>query len=216
MAEGGTEAFRALLSALLPLGPAVWFGLCSKPKEMGLAILAGSIAAAFLNIDKIKSFKGGGCAAEMRELQKAKAEAYATIEELRQVTKPVLELGLYTLASYGRVGGMDTAIKHRLRDDILRIAKDVKVSEDAALQSADDLFIRLHTWDHFSAFVESLPQTTKANLRSMQNYLSDAYPSRQDIETALHGQVLDDSAKALLDDYLYYMRHRHLQGAKSS
>lgn len=42
-------------------------GLLGKPTEMGLSILAGAIALSFLNIDKIKRFKGAGFEAEMRE-----------------------------------------------------------------------------------------------------------------------------------------------------
>ncbi len=42
-------------------------GLLGKPTEMGLAILSGAIGLSFLNIDKIKSFKGAGFEAEMRQ-----------------------------------------------------------------------------------------------------------------------------------------------------
>jgi hypothetical protein len=44
-----------------------FFGYIGKPTEMGLAILAGAIALAFANIDKIRRFKGAGFEAEMRE-----------------------------------------------------------------------------------------------------------------------------------------------------
>lgn len=39
----------------------------SRPVEMGLAIVAGSIALAFSHIDKIRKFKGAGFEAEMRD-----------------------------------------------------------------------------------------------------------------------------------------------------
>jgi hypothetical protein len=45
------------------------FGLLGKPTEMGLCTLAGAIALAFTNIDKIKRFKGAGFEAEMQEAQ---------------------------------------------------------------------------------------------------------------------------------------------------
>jgi len=38
----------------------------AMPTEMGLAILAGALGLAFVNIDKISKFKGAGFEAEMR------------------------------------------------------------------------------------------------------------------------------------------------------
>ena len=55
--------------------------------QMGLAIVAGAIAVAFINIDKFKSFKGAGFEAE---LQKVVEEAYATMETLRSMSKPII------------------------------------------------------------------------------------------------------------------------------
>ena len=52
----------------LLLGPLV-FGFLGKPTEMGLCILAASIALAFSNIEKLKRFKGAGFEAEMLERQ---------------------------------------------------------------------------------------------------------------------------------------------------
>lgn len=46
--------------------------------QMGLAIVAGAIAAAFINIDKFKSFKGAGFEAELQKV----------VEEHTQQWKP--------------------------------------------------------------------------------------------------------------------------------
>jgi len=57
-----------LLTAYIVLfGFSLIFGFLNRPGEMGLAILAGSLGLAFLNIDKIKRFKGAGFEAEMQE-----------------------------------------------------------------------------------------------------------------------------------------------------
>lgn len=42
------------------LGGSFYFGYVERPAEMGLAIVAGSIALAFSYIDKIQKFKGAG------------------------------------------------------------------------------------------------------------------------------------------------------------
>lgn len=60
-----------------------------KPKEMGLAILAGAIGLAFSNIDKIKKFKGGGFEAEMKEKLQAVVDKETEPEPERVKTKDV-------------------------------------------------------------------------------------------------------------------------------
>lgn len=55
------------LSFAFILGGSFYFGCLGQPVEMGLAIVAGSIALAFSYIDKIQKFKGAGFEAEMRQ-----------------------------------------------------------------------------------------------------------------------------------------------------
>ncbi|MEK7857101.1 MAG: hypothetical protein AAB288_13505, partial [Acidobacteriota bacterium] len=52
------------LSFAFILGSSFYFGCLGQPVEMGLAIVAGSIALAFSYIDKIQKFKGAGVEAE--------------------------------------------------------------------------------------------------------------------------------------------------------
>lgn len=59
-------AYRFLGFAFILAGSA-YFGYLGRPAEMGLAIVAGSIALAFSYIDKIQRFKGAGFEAEMRQ-----------------------------------------------------------------------------------------------------------------------------------------------------
>ena len=58
---------QQIASYVVLLGGTLVLGLMGLPVEMGLSIVAGSIALAFLNIDKISKFKGAGFEAEMRE-----------------------------------------------------------------------------------------------------------------------------------------------------
>lgn len=93
-----------IASFIVLLGCSFFLGILGKSAEMGLSILAGAISLAFLNIDKIKKFKGAGFEAEMREKIEAiieketeptqqenngffKAEAYGTNENDRNVIK---------------------------------------------------------------------------------------------------------------------------------
>ena len=58
--------YRFLAFAFILVGSS-YFGYLGRPAEMGLAIVAGSIALAFSYIDKIQRFKGAGFEAEMRQ-----------------------------------------------------------------------------------------------------------------------------------------------------
>lgn len=52
--------FAKTISVILVVGPALIFGMFGRPAEMGLAVVAGAIAAAIINIDRIQRFKGDG------------------------------------------------------------------------------------------------------------------------------------------------------------
>lgn len=77
------EFVKNLISFIVIVVPSLYFGYLGKTVEMGLAIVSGAIAAAFLNIDKFSRFKGAGFEAEMR--QAVKEEFYATIDQLKQI-----------------------------------------------------------------------------------------------------------------------------------
>jgi len=49
------------------VGSPIGFGIFGKGAEAGLSILACSLALAFIHIDKLKRFKGGGFEAEMKD-----------------------------------------------------------------------------------------------------------------------------------------------------
>jgi len=61
------EKKLSLVAYAVLFGISIIFGFLSMPTEMGLSIVAGSLGLAFLNIDKIKRFKGAGFEAEMQE-----------------------------------------------------------------------------------------------------------------------------------------------------
>ena len=60
-------SFYRFLAFAFILAGSGYFGYLGRPAEMGLAIVAGSIALAFSYIDKIQRFKGAGFEAEMRQ-----------------------------------------------------------------------------------------------------------------------------------------------------
>jgi hypothetical protein len=201
------EIIKALASILLILGSALPFGYLGRPTEMGLGLLVGGIAAAFVNIDKIQRVKGAGFEAVMR---KAVEEAYATTEALRQVASPFLQSTLHIMTLSGRLGQMNTRQVHSFRDELQRLASKLNIADDPGVRSATELFSRYHTWDQFTEFRNPLnhlvSEETLKRLGEMVNYDSSAYPSRLEIEAALGNEIdkLRVEDKERMEDYIYY------------
>jgi len=84
-----------LIAFTVLFGVSLVFGLLGKATEMGLAILAGVLGLAFLNLDKLKRFKGAGFEAEMKE----KIEGIVDKE-----TEP--QRDMHTVASASGAGGV--------------------------------------------------------------------------------------------------------------
>ncbi len=125
-----------IIGSLLTLSLAVMFGVMGKPTEMGFIIVAGAIALAFLNIDKIQRFKGAGFEAEMK---RAVEEANATIEQLREVAATSSEAILTDLMAGNFMSG--TTLKKRLdlHDQLISNLKDIGASEKQ-IKKADEMW----------------------------------------------------------------------------
>lgn len=87
---------RSIAFAFILAG-SFYFGYVERPVEMGLAIVAGSIALAFSYIDKIASFKGAGFEATMHQQQQlATLVAKATEQPKPSQSPPMLVRGFST------------------------------------------------------------------------------------------------------------------------
>lgn len=206
---------KSAVSAAIVLLPTCIFGVLGKPTEMGLGIVAGAIAAAFLNLDRIERFKGAGFEAEMK---KVVAEAYATIENLKDLAKPLILSTLNILTFSGRWGGMDPYQKHELAENLERIAKSLSL-QDNDFESAMEVFHRYHTWDHYTQFIDAVSKekdiddSAKDRLAALRNYESTDYPSKELIDWTLGraAETVSPETKEILEDYLYYLKERRLR-----
>lgn len=73
---------------LFMLGVIFYFGYQSKPTEMGLVIVGCAIALSFVNIDKIKKFKGAGFEAEMSSGTLTTSTADLDAEKIKKYGDP--------------------------------------------------------------------------------------------------------------------------------
>lgn len=207
---------KPLISVILVLVPPLVFGFLGKPTEMGIAMVAGSIAAFFINIDQFQRFKVGSFQAEMK---RAVEEAYASIEEVRKLGRVLIEVALRTLTMANRYDGMDAHQKHALRDDLKRMADELRLENDQSLREVDEQFCRYFAWDLFGCFAGQvrqdvgIPTEVCERLSQMRDYSSTDFPGRDRIEAVLgeHFTRLSSETLELLEAYLYYRDNRQLR-----
>lgn len=209
------DTLKTLITLALILGPPMTFGFLGKPKEMGISVLAGAVAAAFLNIDKFKRFKGAGFEAEMKEVVD---KADATVNSLRELVKPLILATIDILTSAGRWGGMETPQKHKLMADLEKTAHSISL-KDRELEDARDKFFQFHTWDHFDYFIrkasaaKNIDNEIKKKLFEKVKYHSSDFPTKGEILAILGScaNILPEDATEALSDYLYYIKNRKLR-----
>lgn len=217
------ELAKHLLSIILIMIPALFFGNEGKSVEMGLAIIAGGICTAFLNMDKVKRFKGAGFEAEMKaEVQKAVDEAYATIEQLRNLGKPLITAIIKIVVYNGRIGGLSNPEKHKLLEELNNISKSIIIGKNQEIIDTVKTFYRFITWDYYSAFIYELRRdfsedhsfsTVYDQLQALYEFYTTDYPSKDQIITILgdYSSKLKPNANELLEDYIYYNNHQSLR-----
>jgi len=206
---------KQIISVILIIIPAFFFGYSGKTTEMALMIVASSITVAFMNMDKVQRFKGAGFEAEMK---KAVEEAYATIENLKEISIPLIVSTLNTIIYSGRWGGLGVEQTHYLKDDIESLVKTLKI-KDAKVNEAIEDFYRQHTWDMFQYFTseyikgKSNDNELNKRLNVICDRKSDKYPSKKDILNTLGitDNELTEPEIEKLNDYLYYTEYRRLR-----
>lgn len=206
---------KQILTVVVIIVPALIFGYMGKATEMGLIIVAGSITAAFLNIDKIERFKGAGFEAEMK---KAVQEAYATVENLKEMSIPLIVSTLNTIIYSGRWGGLGTNQTHKLKDDMELLVKKLGINDKKVNDTIED-FYRQHTWDMFQYFTSTyLKGRSDINelskkLNDIYNRESTNYPTQKNLLEVLGigEKDLQEEEKEKLKDYLYYKQNRKLR-----
>lgn len=115
------------------------FGFYGKPTEMGLIIVAGSISIAFLNIDRIQKFKGGGFEAEMREANEVVEKANDTIEQLRKLAASLVESDLVVLMGGNFISSTTLSKRLEVHDSLISSLEEVGVSKQQ-IEKADKMW----------------------------------------------------------------------------
>lgn len=198
-----------ILSLLLILGPSLYFGYLGKPTEMGLSIVGGAVASAFLNLEKFDRFKGAGFEAEMRRVA---SEASATLENLKDVAKPLCRSALAQLINEGRIGGMDLTEKTNYKNEIVSLAKGLNIY-DEGIESQIHKFDRYHIWDLYQNIEREIPYdetSIKNEIRNKVDRSLEDYPARDGLLDLFveHGIKVEGKLKEAIENYTYFLEHR--------
>ena len=208
------SVFKDIISVVIILIPALIFGIMGKAAEMGLAIVAGSITAAFLNIDRFQSDSGALTEKEMKE---AVDETYIAIDNLKEISIPLIVSTLNTIIYSGRYGGLGINKRHDLKNDIEVIINKLGINDNNVKSILED-FYRVSTRDLFQYFTtEFLKGKSNYNeisdkLNNICNWKSTNYPTKENILEVLNVNENDLNELELgkLKDYLYYKQNRKL------
>lgn len=202
---GWPNFFLIFLLIALP----TWFGLIGKTAEMGILIVACSIALCFLNLDKIQSFKGAGFEAQMKE---AVEQAYATLESLQNLARPLLRTNIANITFAGRWDGIGPEREHQLMKEIEDLVKTLELDNDLEIKGMIKDFYNFNAVDHLNFIVEVMRRALIENdnvikaFRAMTVRTEDYNPPELSyVKNAL--SELSQEQMNLLDPYLLDYAH---------
>jgi hypothetical protein len=211
---------RLLSTIAILLAPAIYFGILGKQKEMLAIVIPSGLAAVFINLEKFQSIKYKGLELQLR---KAIDEAYATTESLRKIAKALLLSQMYTLNHGNRIVDSDDSERHRVRDKLEQLGKEISVHDDEDIRNAHTTFFRLHAWDRFGHLVHTFLSVEIGHPNpNVYNALMDLFrrstldfPNEEQISAALRNltEPLAPQQSAARDEYLRY-RDKHLSALR--
>jgi hypothetical protein len=202
------KKLKIIVTLTLILGPSLYFGILSKPAEMGIALAAGALAAAFINIEKLQKFKGAGIEFELKEAVK---EAQATIETLKSFTEPLFVSSIRFMSDGLTWDGIPINVQHDIVRKIEKVANDNKASDD--VREAIEGFYNRKTYDYFVKVNEIVNkyrnETVEKNLWELIDLEAKVFPSEKQLRSAIKELKLSVDLEESIKDYIYYKENRY-------
>ncbi|MGB5965588.1 MAG: hypothetical protein WBF77_04805 [Sulfurimonadaceae bacterium] len=149
------EKFTNIIGFILLITSIFVFGLKGMSVEMGIAVAASSIFLAFANLPKFSKFKGAGFEAELKQVVD---EANATIENLKEVAKPLIQTNLVALTNAGRFSEGAFNKSHDLYDQLSELQKKIGLKSDD-LEISKSEYLNIHAWDMISELSSNIERS---------------------------------------------------------
>jgi hypothetical protein len=212
---------KNIIYIIILMGPAMYFGYSGKPTEMGISVVASALALTFINMDKFEFFKGAGFEAQLKKVEKATEEAYATIDTLKAVAAPIIAETLHSINYAMRFSAGVAEIQRKLdaKYELDRVTESLGLKYEPLKKEQLD-FYKLHTWDLYSWVVNYFAKLKVEhkileqlyNVRR-DNRFTDDYPSKEQIVEILQAEYskLDQEGQDRMDDYLHFAKNGKLR-----
>ncbi|MBP1907649.1 hypothetical protein J2Z32_004329 [Paenibacillus turicensis] len=204
MGKNSTIPFKLIISILIILVPTLYFGCIGKSVEMGIALAAGALSTAFLNLDKLQRFKGAGIEVELKQ---AVAEAQATLDNLKDFTVPLYIFSIKNMTEGLTWEGITDIDKHIIVRKMEKIALENKIDSD--VRDAIDSFYSFNLKGYFENIRREVQKYYKEDidkqLFNLADYTSDSFPTESQIRNTLN--ALDNIPTELeqsIFNYAYY------------
>jgi len=199
---------RAIISVCLILIPGLLFGIFGRPIEMGIAVTAGALGAAFLNLSALESFKGGGFEAKMRQ---AINDVYATEKSVRELATSLICTTLDILTTANRFNSHSSQqTKHDYVLKLEDVASELSIGDSEDVLSALDKFYNYHAGDLYMDFTYHFQGAELHQYLDRENgVLPDESSIRKNVEEL--SLKITPEAEEALQDYLHYLQTRELR-----
>ncbi len=213
---------KYLISLICIMVPSLYFGYLGKPAEMGIALIAGSIAATFLNLEKFQSFKGGGFEAQLKETKEIVEKALVTIEGLKEVITPLMFNTLHSITYMGRLSaGGPIKNKDAIRDKCENIISMLSI-EDPDIEKLISQYNMYTRWDAYYEIERAMAykvedkkkyEEVRKQFQNNENrYKTNIYPTKQEIYSIFEKNgfkinQLEDIVQQTINNYFYRLEN---------
>ncbi|MGJ9381542.1 hypothetical protein [Salipaludibacillus sp. CF4.18] len=121
---------KIVVSVCLIMIPVIIFGSLNMPVPMSISLFAGFACAVLINIERFDSFKAGHLEATIRQADKAIKDANATIEQLKEMTEPLMNYTLAQIVRGDHILGVGGAHKEELYKKLKRNSEQFGIKSD--------------------------------------------------------------------------------------
>ena len=123
-----------------------YLAITGKNDSITSIVFGGIAISFFMNLNKFTKFKASSDGIEA-ELKEVIDKAYATIDDLKKISKNMIRFHLWMLTNAGRYGGLDFVGKHEVKEELESVTKHIGIENEQDIIEAMNEFKGIHQID---------------------------------------------------------------------